>query len=290
MKKLRKWILLMCLLAILLAAVLSWNIYQSMNYLQVKNYQFETSKLSSPVRIVFFSDLHCRSFGENNEELYDLLLRQEPDIVALAGDLFSRNSEKEEILALCDFLSRLAERVPVFYSLGNHEAQYIQMRGTAVLDEIAATGASVLEEQFVDVQVQGQILRIGGMEGLAYQHTEPAEDDETYLFLESFCRTNNFTLLLDHRPESFYFGEASRAWSIDLILSGHTHGGLIQIPGIGGLYAPIQGFFPKVYYGRYELNDTTLLLTSGLAGYGWIPRVNNPPEIVVADLIPKTDS
>ncbi len=76
-------------------------------------------------------------------------------------------------------------------------------------------------------------------------------------------------------------------WNIDLILSGHTHGGLIRLPFVGGLYAPIQGFFPKVCYGEYKFNNNRMLITSGLAGYGIIPRINNPPEIAVIDLVPE---
>lgn len=276
-----------CLFAALLVAVLGWNIDYSMNHLRVKTYRLESEKLSASVRIVFFSDLHCRSFGENNQELYDLIFQQNPDFIVLAGDLFSRDSNAEEISALCAFLSQLASRVPVFYSLGNHEAQYIQTNGSAVLDELTAAGMTVLEEQFQDIEVQGQILRIGGMEKLAYQHIEPTEGDATYTFLQSFCETEKLKLLLNHRPEGFYFGDAAETWDVDVILSGHTHGGLIRLPGIGGLYAPIQGFFPDVSYGEYPLHNATMLITSGLAGYGWIPRVNNPPEIVTLELVPK---
>ena len=74
----------------------------------------------------------------------------------------------------------------------------------------------------------------------------------------------------------------------DLVLSGHTHGGLIRLPFVGGLYAPIQGFFPKVYYGEYKFKNNLMVITSGLAGHGVIPRINNPPEIVVIDLVPET--
>lgn len=114
--------------------------------------------------------------------------------------------------------------------------------------------------------------------------------DPVYSFLSDFCDTDQMTILLNHRPESFYFGSASEVWNIDLLLSGHTHGGLVRIPRLGGLYAPIQGFFPDVYYGQYQLHSSTMLVTSGLAGYGVLPRINNPPEIVTVTLIPQTNT
>lgn len=275
---------------LIIMALLGINIYKSENCLQATNYALSSEQICERIRIVFLSDLHCRSFGKNNQNLYDLIIEEKPDFIALAGDLFSRTSSEEEISALCEFLSQLTQVVHVFYSLGNHEMDYIQTYGNSILNQLSTTGVTVLENQFIDIELHGQILRIGGTSELLYQHVEAKENDGVYSFLLTFSDTNSFKLMLSHRPEGYYFGDASQIWNIDLILSGHTHGGLIRVPLIGGLYAPIQGFFPDVDYGKYVFNNSTLLITSGLAGYEWLPRVNNLPEIAVVELVPQNDS
>ena len=145
----------------------------------------------------------------------------------------------------------------------------------------------MLNDTYIDVDVHGQSLRLGGMIKLAYLAVEK-EEDEANIFLDDFCNTDRLKIMLNHRPEGFYFGDACKVWSVDFILSGHTHGGLIRLPFVGGLYAPIQGAFPEVYYGEYKFENNLMVITSGLAGHGVIPRINNPPEVVVIDLVPET--
>ena len=96
-------------------------------------------------------------------------------------------------------------------------------------------------------------------------------------------------ICLAHMPDTFIFNGAYNLWNVDLVLSGHTHGGLIRLPFIGGLYAPMQGWFPEYDQGYFRLGEhMEMVITSGLAGHGMIPRINNPPEIVVIDLVPET--
>ena len=90
-----------------------------------------------------------------------------------------------------------------------------------------------------------------------------------------------YTILLSHRPELFdtYVSE-----NINLIFSGHAHGGQIRIPFVGGIVAPNQGLFPKYTSGKYEEKNTTMIVSRGI-GNSIIPfRINNRPELIVVEL------
>ena len=271
----------------ILLAVLGLDVLWSMTALQTTTYEFASLKISKPVHFVFLSDLHCRNFGKHNQELCKCIADQKPDFIALVGDIINRGSTKNEIDELCSFIKNLTKIAPVYYSLGNHEEQYISANGDEVLQQIESTSAILLNDTYIDVDVHGQSLRLGGMIKLAYLAVEKEEDEEN-IFLDNFCNTDRLKIMLSHRPEGFYFGDACKVWNVDFILSGHTHGGLIRLPFVGGLYAPIQGFFPEVYYGEYQFENNLMVITSGLAGYGVIPRINNPPEIVILELEPKS--
>lgn len=275
------------LVLIILLVTLGLDILWSMTALQTTTYEFTSSKISEPVRFVFLSDLHCRNFGKHNQELCKCIADQKPDFIALVGDIINRSSTKNEIDEVCSFIKDLTKIAPVYYSLGNHEEQYISTNGDEVLQQIESASAILLNDTYIDVDVHGQSLRLGGMIKLAYLAVEK-EEDEANIFLDNFCNTDRLKIMLNHRPEGFYFGDACQVWSVDFILSGHTHDGLIRLPFIGGLYAPIQGAFPEVYYGEYKFENNLMVITSGLAGHGMIPRINNPPEIVVIDLVPET--
>ena len=156
------------------------------------------------------------------------------------------------------------------------------------LDAVTAAGAVVVNDSYVDVTLAGQPLRIGGTFGHAFPFGRTAEEfaaSPEYRFLTAFEDTDRPTVCLAHMPDTFIFNGAAGYWDVDLVLSGHTHGGLIRLPWVGGLYAPMQGWFPPYDRGQFWLSDTMqLIITSGLAGYKAVPRVNNLPEIAVVTL------
>lgn len=241
----------------------------------------------TPVRILFFSDLHGASFGEGNRQLLELALAQRADFAALPGDLISRDSSPETVERVCRLLKALAENMPVYLSLGNHEQDYLAHNGLGLLTALAQTGAILLDQSFREITVGGTALRIGGLSRLAWRNLSPEDNTGAYDFLKEYCGTDRLKLLLCHRPESFLPPEAAEAWPVDLILSGHAHGGLIDLPVLGRLYAPKQGLFPRLCYGLHRLGNDRMLITSGFTGSHGVPRLWNPPELVCAELRPE---
>ena len=255
--------------------------------IRVTSYTQALDGVQGDVKLVFLSDLHCRQFGRDNESLIALVQAQSPDLIALPGDIIDRGSSDAQIEAACAFVAQLAQLAPTYLTLGNHEVDYISQNGDALRSRFRATGATLLECDYEDLSINGTALRLGGMSELAYYGGDGKYDPKAEPFLREYCETSLPKVMLSHRPEAFCFKYACQDWDVDLILSGHTHGGLVRLPLIGGVVAPIQGFFPDVDYGEFQFYDTKMIVTSGLAGYEGIPRLFNPPELCVVTLTSK---
>ena len=254
------------------------------------HYTVAVEGLTKGVRAAVISDLHGRELGKDNVRLIAKTAEQFPDVIFLDGDLVDRNSGEEDVRELERLIQSLCEIAPVFFSLGNHEQAYMRNDDT-LLERIEAAGATVVNDSFVDVSIADQTLRIGGTLGYGFYFGRSEEEfaaSAEYVFLKEFENTDFPTICLAHRPDTFIFNGAYDMWNIDVVVSGHTHGGLVRLPFVGGLYAPMQGFFPEYDRGYFQLGDNMqMIISSGLAGHGVLPRVNNLPEIVVVDLVPK---
>ena len=255
------------------------------------SYSIPLENLTFPARLILLSDLHDKSFGRENSRLIAKIQEQSPDAIFLDGDMIDRSADSADVQKLLRLIERLCEIAPVYFAPGNHELEYMQT-DPALLTHIAEVGAVVVNDSYVDVTIDDQPLRIGGTMGHAFYFGRSEEEfsaSPEYQFLKSFEDTDVPKICLAHMPDTFIFNGAYDLWDVDLVLSGHTHGGLIRLPFIGGLYAPMQGWFPEYDRGHYRLGEhMQMVVTSGLAGHGMIPRINNPPEIVVIDLVPET--
>ena len=260
-------------------------------HISAESYSVALQNLASPVRIVLLSDLHGKSFGKENSRLIAKIQEQTPDAIFLDGDMIDRSADPTDVQELLRLIERLHEIAPVYFAPGNHELEYMQT-DASLLTQVAEAGAVVVNDSYVDVTIAGQPLRIGGTMGHAFYFGRSEEEFSSspeYRFLKAFEDTDVPKICLAHMPDTFIFNGAYNLWNVDLVLSGHTHGGLIRLPFIGGLYAPMQGWFPEYDRGYFCLGEhMQMVITSGLAGHGVIPRINNPPEIVVIDLVPET--
>ena len=260
-------------------------------HISAESYSVSLQNLGGPVRIVLLSDLHWKSFGRENSRLIAKIQEQTPDAIFLDGDMIDRSADPTDVQELLRLIKRLHEIAPVYFAPGNHELEYMQT-DTSLLTQVAEAGAVVVNDSYADVTLAGQPLRIGGTMGHAFYFGRSEEEFSSspeYQFLKAFEDTDVPKICLAHMPDTFIFNGAYNLWNVDLILSGHTHGGLIRLPFIGGLYAPMQGWFPEYDQGYFRLGEhMQMVITSGLAGHGMIPRINNPPEIVVIDLVPET--
>lgn len=251
-------------------------------YLEIKNYS-----ISDKARIVLLSDLHGNSFGKGNKNLLKKITELQPDIICLAGDFIDEDNTAQDNAEFIDFLDKLTDIALVYYSYGNHDLNYFNKNGYTLIEEIQATGCIVLEEEYVDIEINNKKIRLGGIFDYAFNQKYVSRDewfkDSTFLFLNDFCNTDRTKILMCHRPESFIYDNAS-FWEIDYVLCGHTHGGIWRLPFIGGVIAPEQGLFPMYDKGEYQINNIKMIISSGLSGYKNIPRLFNCPEITVIEI------
>lgn len=282
----RKWLVFALAALGILTAVCIWSLVRSNFGLEVTNYSFPVGGLTEPIRIVQLTDLHNSEFGRENSRLVQLVEEQKPDLIFITGDLLNANDKNAEIAL--NLLRRLSAFCPVYVSLGNHEKIYDARNHTDIAGEYRTTGAHVLEYEWEDLELYGQALRIGGFYGYGLPEGNEVCRPNEAEFQHAFQDTDRLTLLLTHMPLGWYRCGSLNYWDVDFVFTGHTHGGQIRLPLVGGLYAPDMGWFPGREAGIYTSDDGThtMILSRGLGNTERIPRFNNVPEIVVVDLIP----
>ena len=287
----KRWIIVAVCLILLLAVGVAAGIsaYQCATELTVVRYEVP-SELSEPIRIVHLTDLHSHEFGEENRELVELVAALEPDLILMTGDMMDRSDENADVV--CALSGELAAVAPVYYGYGNHEYAWMNAHGESLTPALTGAGAMVLDVEYLDITVNGQDLRIGGYHGYYRQpHMYPVTEEQEVterMFYDDFEDTNRYKILLSHIPTAWIDWGYLDKFPVDLVLSGHYHGGQIVLPWLGGLYAPYIGLLPPYTEGMYEGEEATCILSAGLGSSPGIPRINNLPEIVVVDLIPKS--
>lgn len=268
-----KWRILAIILAVIL--VVGGVKVLDQNTIDVTFYEVNSSKISDNIRIVVLADLHLKEFGKDNIKLVEKVGKLAPDMIACVGDMNEvKKSDYSVVKSLCE---KLVEIAPVYYSLGNNEYEAQIFNDSKLASELIDIGVHVLDDDSEIVMFKDTKLNIGGL-------SQGPDQFERYghNFFDKYIEEGYFKLLLVHYPELFqgYIDESP----IDLALCGHAHGGQMIIPGIGGVYSPGQGFFPKLTQGYHEIGNSNIIISRGLGNVKFFPRVNNKPELCVVDL------
>lgn len=264
--------------------------YWSTKKLKETHYYISSQKIGMDwhnQKILQLSDLHSASFGRYNHRLLKKVHEIEPTMIMLTGDILDGDESPHIAIAL---VRRLAKHYPVFFVNGNHEAKSVFY--PEFLAAMEKAGVEVLTNDVQTVSINGEALAIAGIEDPSfYALRDPnllKKTREWPVLEKSLDRINKqlspelFTILLAHRPEYWQFYQEM---PIDLVLSGHAHGGQVRLPGTQGLYAPGQGFFPVMTSGLHKENGKNLIVSRGLGNKTWVPRVWNDPEMVVIHLL-----
>lgn len=270
-----------CILSGILLILIVWTAWGNIA-LELNTYTMSSRGLPDAFdgyRIAQVSDLHNAEFGDGNQRLLDMLREAEPDMIAITGDLI--DSRKTNIAVALAFAEEAVRIAPCYYVSGNHEARVPEYRELKAGLEDA--GVTVLDDARVEIEISGKSITIIGVNDPSfladYLTSDAAVMDRKLSELSS--EGASFTILLSHRPELF---DTYAAHEMDLVLTGHAHGGQFRLPLIGGLIAPNQGLFPKYDDGLYSEENTNMIVSRGL-GNSIIPfRFNNRPEVVLIEL------
>ncbi|MBQ7890382.1 MAG: metallophosphoesterase [Erysipelotrichaceae bacterium] len=282
-------VIVICVLVFSFLSFASYGLFVN-EQIKLQDYYMNSENIHESIKIVLISDLHDHVFKENNQEIIDTISEQNPDLIMMLGDFINDDSQDEGVLL--HLVNELSKISTTYFALGNHEIEYMNRTGSDIITKIEDLGVHVLDLEYEDIIVNGNHIRIGGMYDYAfaldgYDSCNPETmKPEVYQFLTEFQDTDDFKLMLAHRPDSFVLGEASVTWDIDLVVSGHTHGGQFVLPVLGGLWATEQGWFPEYVHGYYEKDNLKIYITSGLSSNKkLLPRFNNPAEIAVITLL-----
>lgn len=281
------------LVLLIVIALLLFCSYQN-RHLETTYYTYKAEQLGADLegyRIVQISDLHNVKFGKNNQKLVDRIRECEPDMIVLTGDLVDSNHTNVD--RAVQFVDEIVKICPVYYVTGNHEYWLEKSEYDELMDGLVSAGVVILDNQVVEISRGDAKFRLVGLDdrSLADGTLEALLSDESIRNNQAEQKEETadnedsgekeLTVVLAHEPQYLarYAGTG-----VDLVLSGHAHGGQFRLPFVGGIVAPDQGFLPEYTAGEYYMNGTEMIVSRGL-GNSVIPvRLFNYPEIVCVDL------
>lgn len=292
----RKKYIKSAIVLLIVIALLLFCSYQN-RHLETTYYTYKAEQLGADLegyRIVQISDLHNVKFGKNNQKLVDRIRECEPDMIVLTGDLVDSNHTNVD--RAVQFVNEIVKICPVYYVTGNHEYWLDTSEYENLMDGVASAGVIILDDQVVEISRGDAKFRLVGLDdrSLADGTLEALLSDESIRNNQAEQKEETadnedsgekeLTVVLAHEPQYLarYAGTG-----VDLVLSGHAHGGQFRLPFVGGIVAPDQGFLPEYTAGEYYMNGTEMIVSRGL-GNSVIPvRLFNYPEIVCVDLVGK---
>lgn len=267
------------LILLLLIAWIAWG----NTALELNTYTITSEKIPDAFngyRIAQVSDLHNTQIGEDSEKLLSMLKDSDPDMIAITGDMIdSRNTNVEIAL---EFAAEAVKIAPCYYVTGNHESrvsEYIELK-----EGLSELGVSILDNKGIAIEHENSTIILLGVDDPTFSTDPTLGGDASVInthIKEIKWQDDYFMILLSHRPELFQVYAEN---GMDLVLSGHAHGGQFRLPFVGGMIAPHQGLFPDYYEGLYTEGNTNMIVSRGI-GNSIIPvRFNNRPEIVLIEL------
>jgi len=286
--KLAIYIILLLIATILL--FFYWG-YRENQHLVITRYSLGSKKLPKAFdgcKIAFLSDLHNNEFGEKNKKLKEAMLRENPDMVLIGGDMLIGQENASYEVAL-ELILWIQDHFPMVYAMGNHEYRLKEnptLYGSLYRDyakKLKKKGIHILDNETKYWKRDGEKIAIYGLtiSQFYYKRLKIEKMRGTYITSCLGRHRDVFSILLAHNPVHF---PAYAEWGADLVLSGHNHGGVARLPFLGGVVSPNYRLFPKYDVGKFHQDHSTMLISAGLGSHTLPFRFFNPPELLIIQL------
>ncbi len=270
---------------ILLCCILGVFLYFQNNWISVKRVKFKSSKLPEAFhgfRMICLSDLHNKCFFPHQKPIFDVLQLERPDAILFCGDLIDGRTSSNNMQNAITLMQGCLKYAPVYYVSGNNEAKNPHF-DTLIL-RLQNLGVYILRNNKFTLSRHGSKLTLLGLDDMDF-YSGRKKAERIFVLRQALnalsASTSGFKILLSHRPELIDLYNQS---NIQVVLSGHAHGGQFRLPGVGGLFAPGQGLFPKYTAGLHHFSHFSLAITRGLGNSSFPFRLFNRPEILVLTL------
>ena len=276
-----KYIIIIFVIAIILSlALLYLNDISNQNVV-VTNYEFKSEKIPKSfygTKFMVISDLHDADFSE---QIVSHIKEEEPDYVLITGDMVQLpNTSIENTLKIVNEVVRM--NIPIYAVSGNHDRQCGEYY--SIIDELWANDVYMLENDSVILEKDGEKILLAGIK-------DPRHDIVTDEKIKAICgnieyelsKADAFSILLSHRADLY---PDIKDTGVDLILSGHMHGGIIRLPFIGGIIGKNKenSLLPAYVYGEYKEGKATMIVSGGCDKNPQKRRFFNPPEVLIITL------
>ena len=258
-------------------------IYFETNSLKTSKYTIHSNKIPNifkGYKILQISDFHNKSFGDNNQKILKIISDEDPDIIVITGDIINKREYNDKIAM--DLINSISPKYEVFFTTGNHEVRSGIFR--ELEPKFKDAGVNIIHNECINIYRDHELISFIGTDDPGEKRYRIEEEVTTDKYLKKALENapkDKYRILLTHRPEYFSIYVKNK---IDLVLSGHTHGGQIRLPFIGAIFVHHQALFPKMSKGIFYKENTTMIINGGI-GTSRLPiRTFNKPEIVVITL------
>ncbi len=273
----KKIIIIVIIILILLLGI---YLYYEDNYLKVSKYEINDNNLPKSFnnfKIVHISDFHNTKSKKLTKDIVKKIKLEKPNIIVVTGDLV--DSRRTDIEVSLSFIKKIIDVSPIYYVIGNHETRLDNMDD--LIKKLKDIGVIVLDNKVETIEISDEVINIVGLNDPNLYKVKDYEKLINKNLNNIDYDKNNYTILLSHRPELY---DTYVKNNVNLVFTGHAHGGQIRVPFIGGLFAPSQGVFPKYTSGTFKDNNTTMVVSRGIGNSLFPFRVNNRPDLVVVTL------
>lgn len=283
MKSLSRKVRILIIITLLFIGLSMFFIWQN-NSIVISRFNYSSYEVPEDFKgfnIVQISDLHNKNFGKEQSKLLEKVESLSPDIIVVTGDLIDRRRYNLDISM--NFINKAVNIAPVYYVTGNHEAwsgEYSEIE-----KKLIEAGVNVINNSKIELKKGDGRIELLGLSDPAFltsNYIDGTNTSKLEEYLSNWSSSNEgFKILLSHRPELFDLYSKN---NINLVFTGHAHGGQIRLPFLGGIIAPNQGLFPKYTSGEYSSDKTTMFVSRGLGNSLFPLRIFNRPEIILVTL------